>query len=202
MYCQKTDGSKISIHAPTQGATSSSMQEIRDSLISIHAPTQGATLTTAVTPFLGCVFQSTLPRRERPGQDDECNWLQAFQSTLPRRERHSSLHLPSKEKHFNPRSHAGSDGALITRVQPRIDFNPRSHAGSDRYEESSGGGLSISIHAPTQGATTQGYRASCPSSISIHAPTQGATWMAIVHLRLMYEFQSTLPRRERQSKLL
>ena len=56
------------------------------------------------------------------------------------------------------------------------DFNPRTHVGCDRGERQYCPCISISIHAPTWGAT---YRqsASIPHScISIHAPTWGATY--------------------------
>ena len=55
------------------------------------------------------------------------------------------------------------------------NFNPRSHARSDidpRFLELT---LFISIHAPTQGATTTGCILAGNIPISIHAPTQGAT---------------------------
>ena len=99
---------KISIHAPTRGATRTRCSmpptwEFQSTLprgerhkcveyvaawelISIHAPTRGA---TATPPKTGgeYLFQSTLPRGERPF---------AFSSS-------------SDINDFNPRSHAGSD---------------------------------------------------------------------------------------------
>ena len=56
---------KVSIHAPTKGATSS-----RNGLTGIKT------------------FQSTLPRRERPEGVLPVLLIIQFQSTLPRRERH------------------------------------------------------------------------------------------------------------------
>ena len=54
-------------------------------------------------------FQSTLPRRERPGDDP-----------------------PAPHRHdFNPRSREGSDGPTAKREVFRIYFNPRSREGSD-----------------------------------------------------------------------
>ena len=55
---------KISIHAPTRGATTRTFSKIATNMISIHAPTRGAT----ELPRLGgsnSQFQSTLPREER-----------------------------------------------------------------------------------------------------------------------------------------
>ena len=122
------------------------------------------------------VFQSTLPRRERPFTPAEDIVFILFQSTLPRRERHERRNCNS-----NP-----------------ADFNPRSREGSDTAGEADAVNLTvISIHAPAKGATFRS--ASCPlfSNISIHAPAKGATAKSckdIKHSR----FQSTLPRRERR----
>ena len=56
---------------------------------------------------------------------------------------------------------------------------------------------SISIHAPTRGATNSAALDADAISISIHAPTRGATQMEDF-LTDVYKFQSTLPREERQ----
>ena len=76
----------ISIHAPTRGATAVFLDYRYRFFISIHAPTRGAT-----NPFR----QHTFPYR--------------FQSTLPHGERHISLYWIVCYRHFNPRSHTGSD---------------------------------------------------------------------------------------------
>ena len=54
--------------------------------VSIHAPTQGAT-TTSEQLYNAIEFQSTLPRRERPSASFVVSINCVFQSTLPRRER-------------------------------------------------------------------------------------------------------------------
>ena len=56
---------------------------------------------------------------------------------------------------------------------------------------------SISIHAPTRGATYSDSNANNACAISIHAPTRGATKVKKV-LRRILKFQSTLPREERR----
>ena len=57
-----------------------------------------------------------------------------------------------------------------------MHFNPRSHEGSDRGEKSIKRKFSISIHAPTRGATVRVTAVQIhPPCISIHAPTRGAT---------------------------
>ena len=125
-------------------------------------------------------FQSTLPRRERPSLAGKALSSERI-----------SIHAPAKgatavkcladiwNRHFNPRSREGSDGGKV--------FG--GHMGTD-----------ISIHAPAKGATTCGWLANKRvHSISIHAPAKGAT--KLTHEKDVAQlFQSTLPRRERQSQ--
>ena len=101
--------SKISIHAPTKGATNVNSLTLILIMISIHAPTKGATVPSALRQNpqyyfnprshegsdIECcfvddkddVFQSTLPRRERRNVPFGTAFFAIFQSTLPRRER-------------------------------------------------------------------------------------------------------------------
>ena len=119
-------------------------------------------------------FQSTLPRRERRSPNPSKNLRYLFQSTLPRRERRLLEDFSFAWYNFNPRSREGSD--LITNIQ-----SP---------------GNIISIHAPAKGATQsiRQWKANIP--ISIHAPAKGATASG-AFVTTDWEFQSTLPRRER-----
>ena len=55
------------------------------------------------------VFQSTLPRGERPFRTKLLNIYAEFQSTLPRGERRDTQALSPPSWSFNPRSHAESD---------------------------------------------------------------------------------------------
>ena len=120
-------------------------------------------------------FQSTLPREERrflPVKEvisvlisihaptrgatslyDDLMAELEFQSTLPREERLKRQQSESKIHYFNPRSHERSDRNLNHGARM----------------------LTISIHAPTRGATIYTGYSSHFSSISIHAPTRGAT---------------------------
>ena len=120
-------------------------------------------------------FQSTLPHGERPRQRRRANRHSLFQSTLPHGERQLNLitpcysykfqsTLPHGERpekisfrlwhlNFNPRSHTGSDIILLFGAHAGCYFNPRSHTGSDRYNFCCDPLETISIHAPTQGAT-------------------------------------------------
>ena len=101
--------------------------------ISIHAPTRGATEKPG-TVRTHERFQSTLPRGERPGQCYNTMRLRnfnprshegsdsipaffkrvfsVFQSTLPRGERHGLFISMLFARDFNPRSHEGSDKGL------------------------------------------------------------------------------------------
>ena len=79
--------------------------------------------------------------------------------------------------YFNPRSHEGSDYRFLKGSRSGYYFNPRSHEGSDviRRVRFTGNGT-ISIHAPTRGATCRSWLTSYQIlQISIHAPTRGAT---------------------------
>ena len=144
--------------------------------ISIHAPASGATFTSTAPSHAPTIFQSTLPRVERPPLVVYTRPAFAFQSTLPRVERLTfiiSAHLSS-------------------------DFNPRSREWSDRIKGDAPRFCTISIHAPASGATSASGRF-CPHDcyfnprsrewsdgqwpgdtdillgISIHAPASGAT---------------------------
>ena len=127
--------------------------------------------------------------------------VERFQSTLPQGERHGSfLAPPANQVNFNPRSHKGSDCA-----------------GSGSYFPS----LSISIHAPTRGATViawqggtlprfqstlpQGERQGQKAVIEAHwkfqsTLPQGERLMTVPSIHLNSGFQSTLPQGERRRK--
>ena len=99
-------------------------------------------------------------------------------------------------KYFNPRSHERSDfGSSTSTSMNTISIHAPTRGAT--YNGSVANGLSgISIHAPTRGATWWGVVCTSTINISIHAPTRGATCNSIRPL-CIYEFQSTLPREER-----
>ena len=145
--------------------------------ISIHAPAKGATAFSIVSVSSLALFQSTLPRRERPEQLADTFYIWIFQSTLPRRERLAEQELLKADlENFNPRSREGSDidndvlnniwRTLFQSTLPRRErlrgsgygkckdyFNPRSREGSDWKRALNGYYYYISIHAPAKGAT-------------------------------------------------
>ena len=126
-------------------------------VISIHAPTRGATYNGAKY-FIHCADFN--PRSHegsdiRPKRDRKCGCI--FQSTLPRGERPKAIGVDvSKIISI----HAPTRGATSRRFHPskkRNYFNPRSHEGSDKAISCKNKRkCKISIHAPTRGATDNG----------------------------------------------
>ena len=154
--------------------------------------------------LLDNVFQSTLPRRERPYKPDQYSKVVQFQSTLPRRERLTCVAVVTLPRSFQStlprreRQRGMEDAAMQT------GFNPRSHEGSDIVAGTVSLGVYVSIHAPTKGATYIFLTVDCnhacfnPRShegsdskptdvmqqamdVSIHAPTKGATLFTSVN---------------------
>ena len=170
-------GIRISIHAPTQGATQSvphKSTKTQDFNPRSHA---GSDATYSKPHSVQTKFQSTLPRRERRGH------LLILKPTLM-----ISIHAPTQgatettdyvvslANDFNPRSHAGSDGeyngycigtcefqsTLPRRERPKylwyLADSPKFQSTLPRRERqlqifNTCTHLIISIHAPTQGAT-------------------------------------------------
>ena len=103
--------------------------------------------------IMDCVFQSTLPRRERLPENNNYILVSfisihapakgatagkifsllfgGFQSTLPRRERLNLLMSGHMSMYFNPRSREGSDMRVLLFRLKLVYFNPRSREGSD-----------------------------------------------------------------------
>ena len=165
----------ISIHAPTRGATSKWTSGTRGRNISIHAPTRGATKYTAY----------------RAGFDSDFN---------PRSHKGSDLLCPNgltASGHFNPRSHKGSDSIDVDSKRRLRHFNPRSHKGSD-HSRISRSCIDIVFQSTLpQGERLLSHRFGMDiRTISIHAPTRGATLLLIFWV-LDITFQSTLPQGER-----
>ena len=125
-------------------------------------------------------FQSTLPRRERPGPKQVTPGMQIFQSTLPRSERPSVPACP--DRHPAISIHAPVKGAT-------------------RVTDAPTGANGISIRAPAKGATKALQAEVDGYIISIHAPVKGAT-ISLSRISSYAQFQSTLPRRERHRELI
>jgi len=104
--------------------------------VSIHAPTQGATLANA--KLLTAQKVSIHAPTQGATQNGE-----------------GRVHL---RRRFNPRAHAGRDNARGTNSPAESSFNPRAHAGRDGDKVMANTILTVSIHAPTQGATQSDRR--------------------------------------------
>ncbi len=185
--------------------------------ISIHAPTKGAT-DKRFHSSRHKAFQSTLPRRERPFKRCAPTGSTYFNPRSHEGSDSLKYHILNC---MGISIHAPTKGATYRMLSPVSHIGISIHAptkGATSFLLISTLSSSISIHAPTKGATLdcqtmEGVRRfqstlprrerpsrnfSCASAngISIHAPTKGATTPAgrILTPRL---FQSTLPRRER-----
>ncbi len=187
---------RISIHAPTRGATSPGEDSPLLNTISIHAPTRGATSFRALQTFANG-FQSTLPRGERlyvwvagctityfnprshEGSDDKRFYKKEFQ--------HISIHAPTR-----------GATAIVPHVSKRFRFQSTLPRGERRVTariswtcgefqstlprgERHGGRERCTGNARFQSTLPRGERRECQQiypillGISIHAPTRGAT---------------------------
>ena len=139
--------------------------------VSIHAPTRGATCRKGSQEEAHTGFNP----RAHAGRDAVpcrtiCRWK--FQSTRPRGAR-------------QPAVDSGPDPQLFQSTRPR---GARLSGVMGMSNVSS-----VSIHAPTRGATPDGITRYHPHSVSIHAPTRGATRSAPSGPDRA-TFQSTRPR--------
>ena len=174
-----------------------------------------------MTAIIKLLFQSTLPRGERPtterarqqldnfnprsheGSDarkpTDKQLFKIFQSTLPRGERQKPKLRYRALKGFQSTLPRGERPCRSQEEVPRmVYFNPRSHEGSDGAVKRCVLPDEISIHAPTRGATLLPMFDNISDDISIHAPTRGATIdRGHIHSHFIV-FQSTLPRGERR----
>ena len=98
--------------------------------VSIHAPTWGATFLI----FLNCFHIISFNPRTHMGCD------------LP------SI-VDKIYRGFNPRTHMGCDLICVVLKHCSVCFNPRTHMGCDVVSFNHGINFSVSIHAPTWGAT-------------------------------------------------
>ena len=98
----------ISIHAPTRGATYKGTQDNRTYAISIHAPTRGATVRGEIKGA-AVIFQFTHPQGVRQGNTVFCNPPYGFQFTHPQGVRLGTIKGDRRKGNFNSRTHKGCD---------------------------------------------------------------------------------------------
>ena len=164
----------VSIHAPTRGATMkryrkgrlqtfqympprggqpiSSTFHLRIFPVSIHAPTRGATQYRRLhgTPYRVSIHAPTRGATE-------------------------TMEFVLKRGMFQYMPPRGGQPSAPTPSCARTRFNTCPHAGGNRNIAVVELEVSVSIHAPTRGATNLQFSPCDPNRVSIHAPTRGAT---------------------------
>ncbi len=114
------------------GSDQSHHHRPRYSMVSIHAPQEGATVVTRLFTARLILFQSTLPRRERP---KKAFFLASSSVSFNPRSPGGSDSAGCLEGHFSHVSiHAPQEGATIDvtgYLATMKSFNPRSPGGSD-----------------------------------------------------------------------
>ena len=130
-----------------------------------------------------------------------------FQSTHPHGVRPcNTVRYTYCRSSFNPRTHTGCDDILQLEYWINNGFNPRTHTGCDCamtlrhrtyvvFQSTHPHGVrlhasrhlseivSVSIHAPTRGATFPHNRLYAIETVSIHAPTRGATVCKVTYYK-------------------
>ena len=120
-------------------------------------------------------FQSTHPRGVRHTFIDDITDVIKFQSTHPRGVRPVMVRASPPLPYFNPRTHVGCDeNASILRPRKSISIHAPTWGATPGLSTDLAAAV-ISIHAPTWGATAGHRRHHRDNPISIHAPTWGAT---------------------------
>ena len=146
------------------------------SRISIHAPAKGATFIAFAVVFSVVLFQSTLPRRERRWWMTLLHRRADFNPRSREGSDYTGVSSLIGNRNFNPRSREGSDLPLVLPLIFTFNFNPRSREGSDK-----GAVLFVCAKARFQSTLPRRERlrahqkSSQMTTISIHAPTKGAT---------------------------
>ena len=170
----KTETFRVSIHAPTWGATYGSSALSSTTGFQSTLP-RGERHSFVYLGKLGQMFQSTLPRGERPSTSMSVFAYSLFQSTLPRGERLTFFPAPAGPHKFQSTLPRGERRDKRNKTTLHTCFNPRSHVGSDVLWHCVPTDEYVSIHAPTWGATADLLFYTRISAVSIHAPTWGAT---------------------------
>ena len=170
------DRREVSIHAPTRGATGGLRHDHGNGLVSIHAPTRGATRRVAVHSGRPAVSIHAPTRGATFGPYVE-HWGKMFQSTRPRGARPAPagqvLHMGLVSIHAPTR---GATCPPTPRSPTSTSFNPRAHEGRDtppRRRPRARCSFNPRAH---EGRDAAAQAAGVGLRVSIHAPTRGATW--------------------------
>ena len=210
----KTDQQQFQPTRPRGARLLSPPPKRQGTLVSTHAPTRGATATDRRITRIN-VFQPTRPRGARPSRPAPVALVVCFNPrahegrdlSLPTKHPLPSLFQPTRPRGARPR--AGNFFSLWGMFQPTrprgarlfsslsIDtyrsFNPRAHEGRDSiYCDNS----NVQLFQPTRprGARRSGRcHTADRSCVSTHAPTRGATDNVPLPFATQ-EFQPTRPR--------
>ena len=150
---------KVSIHAPTKGATLPTIFRAGTLTVSIHAPTKGATYTLNSDGTL-TVFQSTHPQRVRLHRVRIFHLHRRFQSTHPQRVRPIQRYILPQEPRFQSTHPQRVRRTQITASTSGYTLFQSTHP--QRVRQTSLRCYKffkrVSIHAPTKGATNYPYQ--------------------------------------------
>ena len=164
--------------------------------ISIHAPARGATPGTSDPSFL-LIFQSTLPRGERPRHSISYRTRSYFNPRSREGSDFAFAMFYTSIFYFNPRSREGSDAVWVIISIKNTYFNPRSREGSDGIHFAS-----AAASSPFQSTLPRGERPASNSSrflsSNFNPRSREGSDSAFPQATYVYSsFQSTLPRGER-----
>jgi len=160
---------------PRRGRPFAAYQDHNFTRVSIHAPAKGATLDSGLRPPSRCVSIHA-PAKGATFRDLQELSLPLFQSTPPRRGRLSRprvLHLETR------------------------GFNPRPREGGDPCKNGYHVVTLVSIHAPAKGATGLSQLFSSFEVCFNPRPREGGDVFYYQLKYLLFQFQSTPPRRGR-----
>ena len=143
-------------------------------------------------------FQSTHPRGVRRRLVLYLFINRRFQSTHPRGVRQVGRDfLLLIVVGFNPRTHEGCDKIVFFRKLATLCFNPRTHEGCDKRQHDSKKHVFCFNPRTHEGCDLFIPKSDTFLSVSIHAPTRGATYGECAFVASVL-FQSTHPRGVRQ----
>ena len=122
---------RISIHAPTWGATQDTIGlNFNPRFQSTHP--RGVRLLAMVYQLVNEIFQSTHPRGVRPGASITLHDSGKISIHAPTWGATMILSFASCYlTDFNPRTHVGCDLSMLGELLSENDFNPRTHVGCD-----------------------------------------------------------------------
>ena len=159
----------------------------------------GSDLVSLQNAF-GSEFQSTLPHGERLNSNNVLSNANSFQSTLPHGERHCIGCHDRPDIRFNPRSHMGSDLSTSRSdfdlwFQSTLPHGERHHLWHHLQDC-----ITVSIHAPTWGATSATDLSTKLNKFQSTLP-HGERRVMMPERLIVQGFQSTLPHGERPNPL-